>query len=192
MSNCEHFWVRRKDGYVEKCGPAICLKCGEYGCYCDFVKDQLKKCSSKTEETLKIKRYKELEVNGNDHELEKQLNKKMNENIDKIVKYNKIVEKHKDKKFCNWHKADQDDFIKAYYNLEHIALSALHESELLDNENKKLKKEIDGRVKKETVKIRAKCRNAIGFVKILISEKEELEKRIKKLNRYKKFDIIDI
>ena len=116
----------------------------------------------------------------------------MKDNINKLVEYNKIVEKHEDKKFCNWHKADQDDFIRAYYNLEHIVLSALHESELLNNENKKLKKEIDDRVKKETVKIRAHYRNAISTIKILISEKEELEKRIRKLNRYKKFDIIDI
>ena len=41
MSTCEHFWVYRIDGYEEQCGAAICSKCGKYGCYCDFVNDNL-------------------------------------------------------------------------------------------------------------------------------------------------------
>lgn len=31
---CEHNWVLRTDGYEEQCIPAICTKCGMYGCAC--------------------------------------------------------------------------------------------------------------------------------------------------------------
>lgn len=31
---CEHEWRYRKDGWVEGCVPAICIKCGAFGCGC--------------------------------------------------------------------------------------------------------------------------------------------------------------
>ena len=33
--DCKHDWVYRKDGYEEGCCPAICRKCGAFGCACD-------------------------------------------------------------------------------------------------------------------------------------------------------------
>ncbi|PIT88569.1 MAG: hypothetical protein COU29_02200 [Candidatus Magasanikbacteria bacterium CG10_big_fil_rev_8_21_14_0_10_36_32] len=35
-SDCEHDWVFRQDGYEEGCVPIICLKCGAFGCLCNF------------------------------------------------------------------------------------------------------------------------------------------------------------
>lgn len=33
--DCEHEWVYRKDGWEDECGPAICRKCGAFGCFCN-------------------------------------------------------------------------------------------------------------------------------------------------------------
>jgi len=35
-SDCKHDWVYHEDGYVEGCVPAICKKCGAFGCMCDM------------------------------------------------------------------------------------------------------------------------------------------------------------
>ena len=75
MTNCEHFWVFRIDGYEEQCGASICSKCGKYGCYCYFRRDQLEKCSSEEEQEKRKKEYKELGIYGNNHELERKLKK---------------------------------------------------------------------------------------------------------------------
>lgn len=34
--DCDHKFVHRKDGYEEGCCPAICKKCGAFGCACDI------------------------------------------------------------------------------------------------------------------------------------------------------------
>jgi len=88
------------------------------------------------------------------------------ENISKVnmlIGLNHLIEKHRDKKFCNWHKADQDDFVAGYLNVEHMSLRVLYENEELDKENKKIKR-----------------------------ENKELELRIEELNKYNKFEIMDI
>lgn len=36
--NCKHKWVYREDGWEEGCGPAICRKCGAFGCFCDVYR----------------------------------------------------------------------------------------------------------------------------------------------------------
>jgi hypothetical protein len=71
MDDCEHFWVNRTDGYEEECGPAICLLCGQYGCYCDFLKT-IEYYPQKIKERRK-KIYKELGIDGNKHEIENSL-----------------------------------------------------------------------------------------------------------------------
>ena len=76
MDNCNHFWVARKDGYEEQCAPAICLICGEYGCYCR-LRDTLKGMPPVLELRRKIL-FKELGINGEDHKIEKELKEKQN------------------------------------------------------------------------------------------------------------------
>ena len=39
IRDCEHDWVKRTDGYEEQCMPAVCVKCGAFGCYCDALRD---------------------------------------------------------------------------------------------------------------------------------------------------------
>ena len=80
---CEHDWVRRLDGYEEQCGPAICRKCGKYGCYCDAKWALMDEKSKDYFETNAI--------NGNSHELEKKLQEpepsgEVLENIDQHIK----------------------------------------------------------------------------------------------------------
>lgn len=41
--DCEHDWAYRKNGWEEGCGPAICRKCGAYGCFCDVSSSLPKK-----------------------------------------------------------------------------------------------------------------------------------------------------
>ena len=116
--------------------------------------------------------------------------------VNKLIELSNLVKEHRDKKFCNWHKVDQDDFIAGYYNLEHMQLRVLYKNEELDKENKRLKKEIDDRVEKRTKyevsKAKANCRNAIAIAKIFKEENEQLKLRIEKLNKYNKFEIMDI
>ena len=33
---CRHKWRYRKDGWEEGCVPAVCIKCGAFGCQCDI------------------------------------------------------------------------------------------------------------------------------------------------------------
>ena len=33
--DCIHVWRYRSDGWEEGCGPAICVECGAFGCFCD-------------------------------------------------------------------------------------------------------------------------------------------------------------
>lgn len=68
MSNCNHFWVERKDGYEEQCTPAICLVCGEYGCFC--------KLNNPSERRKEL--FEQLGINGNNHELQKRLKNEKN------------------------------------------------------------------------------------------------------------------
>jgi len=75
MSICEHSWVFRIDGYEEQCGAAICSKCGKYGCYCDFVNDNLTMVDNLKNQKRK-KEYEELGIYGNNHELEKKVKKR--------------------------------------------------------------------------------------------------------------------
>ena len=44
-ADCEHIWRYRKDGWEEGCGPAVCIRCGAFGCFCDVYKT--KPCPSK-------------------------------------------------------------------------------------------------------------------------------------------------
>lgn len=74
MKNCEHFWVERRDGYEEGCCPAICLTCGKYGCYCNFTDDLLDLISD-DEATERKKRFYDLGINGNKHEIERKTEK---------------------------------------------------------------------------------------------------------------------
>ena len=64
---CNHFWVKRLDGYEEQCTAAICLICGKYSCRCNLaaVPEKLKE--------RRLKLFNELGINGNAHELEKSL-----------------------------------------------------------------------------------------------------------------------
>ena len=68
---CEHFWVERKDGYEEQCGPAICLICGEYGCECKFRR-QIENLSE-IEKKRRWKLFEELGIDGNKHHIEESL-----------------------------------------------------------------------------------------------------------------------
>jgi len=72
MTNCNHFWVARDDGYEEQCRPAICLYCGEYGCYCYFQLDNLKGLTAAAR-VVRIGIFEQLGVPGNNHELERQI-----------------------------------------------------------------------------------------------------------------------
>jgi len=63
--SCDHKWVERLDGYEEQCGPAICNKCGLYGCCCDA------KWGEMSDEERSI--FERSGINGNDHEIEKRL-----------------------------------------------------------------------------------------------------------------------
>ena len=40
-NKCDHKWRYRKDGWEEGCIPAICLKCGAFGCVCDYEKSTI-------------------------------------------------------------------------------------------------------------------------------------------------------
>ena len=40
--DCNHVWRYRKDGWEEECIPSICIKCGAFGCYCDFYNKENK------------------------------------------------------------------------------------------------------------------------------------------------------
>jgi len=42
-ADCNHKWRYRKDGHEEECGPAICIKCGAFGCFCDVDRDKVPK-----------------------------------------------------------------------------------------------------------------------------------------------------
>lgn len=72
MNKCRHFWVHRKDGYEEQCGPAICLICGKYGCMHDF-EAEVKKLPNHLHDRRRSL-FKSLGINGNDHKLERKLN----------------------------------------------------------------------------------------------------------------------
>ena len=63
--DCDHEWVNRNDGYEETCGPAICIRCGLYGCWCTA------KWSEMSDEEKKA--FEENGINGNNHEIEKRL-----------------------------------------------------------------------------------------------------------------------
>ena len=65
---CNHEWVNRIDGYEEQSGPAICKKCGKYGCWRDAKYSDM---SDTEKEMFMIKG-----IPGNDHELEKKMGKK--------------------------------------------------------------------------------------------------------------------
>lgn len=67
---CEHDWVLRIDGHEEGCSPAICTKCGLYGCWCDAIR------SRPIEPGTSEGRFREFKarcIPGNDHEIEKRL-----------------------------------------------------------------------------------------------------------------------
>ena len=98
----------------------------------------------------------------------------MRENIDKLIEYQRLVEKHKYKEFCNWHKADQDDFLSGYYNMQNMIINLIAENEKLKEEKST-----------EVIRLKAHYRNACDYI-------EDLKKRIKKLNKFNKFDIIEI
>jgi len=70
IDQCEHVWVKREDGYEEQCGPVICIICGKYNCYCSFLRsiENLPPLIQK----LRKKRFEELAINGNKHQLEKE------------------------------------------------------------------------------------------------------------------------
>lgn len=40
---CNHKWRYRKDGHEEGCGPAVCIICGAFGCFCDVDRDKVPK-----------------------------------------------------------------------------------------------------------------------------------------------------
>jgi hypothetical protein len=65
---CEHKWVHRTDGYVEQCYPAICIKCGKYGCACDAKYADMSK--EEKEE------FDNNGIPGNKHELEEKIKEK--------------------------------------------------------------------------------------------------------------------
>lgn len=35
--NCDHEWRYRDEGWEDECIPAICIKCGAFGCRCDML-----------------------------------------------------------------------------------------------------------------------------------------------------------
>ena len=72
MDKCNHFWVDRKDGYEEQCSAAICIICGEYGCYCVLKREKENMSDSLWERRLTL--FDELGIDGNGHEIEKSLN----------------------------------------------------------------------------------------------------------------------
>ena len=71
MDNCKHFWVNRKDGWEEGCGAAICLLCGKHDCYCDF-NIEIENLPKELKERRK-RIFEELGIEGNDHQIEKEL-----------------------------------------------------------------------------------------------------------------------
>ena len=96
------------------------------------------------------------------------------DNINKLIEYEKLVEKYKDKKFYNWHKVDQDSFVSGHYNMQCMIINLIAENEKLKEEEST-----------EMVRLKAHYRNTCGYVK-------ELEKRINKLNNYNRFEIMEI
>jgi len=38
--DCDHVWRERIDGFEEYCTPAVCIKCGAFGCLCDVGRDK--------------------------------------------------------------------------------------------------------------------------------------------------------
>ncbi len=64
----KHDWVLRTDGYEEQCTPAICKKCGKYGCLCDVRRDL-----GHSLDVLESEHFHMSGIPGNDHELEKSL-----------------------------------------------------------------------------------------------------------------------
>ena len=84
MENCKHNWVYRKDGYVEQCVPAICTKCGKYGCFCDFKFSNSEIYYKEGDEGKKNLYLKFMEngINGDSHYIEnkmKEIEEKNNE-----------------------------------------------------------------------------------------------------------------
>ena len=77
MEDCKHNWVHRKDGYVEYCIPAICIKCGKYGCICDA---QLK-------DNMQEKEFYAKEIDGNVHEIEKNIKLRGTANCKKFCRF---------------------------------------------------------------------------------------------------------
>ena len=72
--NCEHNWVYRKDGWEEQCVPAICTICGEYGCFCDFMRTSMKYDKANIEEKKEIYDYFIKEgINGDNHYIENRM-----------------------------------------------------------------------------------------------------------------------
>ena len=65
-SKCQHDWRRRAGGYEEYCSPAICIKCGAFGCRCDYRAQILGYCgawhSSKAIPADALKRFNDEEV----------------------------------------------------------------------------------------------------------------------------------
>lgn len=74
IGECNHFWVKRKDGYEEACGPAICLLCGKYGCYCKFQKEIEILPVGLRDRRKEL--FEQLGIDGNEHEIEKSLKEK--------------------------------------------------------------------------------------------------------------------
>jgi len=66
VPECNHDWVKRLDGYVETCTPAICTKCGKYGCWCDW-----EGVLGHRPDSTEIADFVARGINGNDHKLEK-------------------------------------------------------------------------------------------------------------------------
>jgi len=65
---CSHFWVARTDGYEEQCSPAICLVCGKYGCWCNFM-SSIRDLPEWMQERRK-QLFNDLGIEGNNHEIE--------------------------------------------------------------------------------------------------------------------------
>ncbi len=84
--DCQHDWVHRKDGYEEQCSPAICRKCGKYGCFCDFKRDNgLFAIPFDKELFIEKKKYFfENGINGNNHEIERQKKTGIKEKTDQV------------------------------------------------------------------------------------------------------------
>jgi hypothetical protein len=64
----KHDWVLRTDDYQEQCTPAICAKCGKYGCLCDVRRDL-----GHQMDVIESGHFHMNGMAGNDHELEKSL-----------------------------------------------------------------------------------------------------------------------